>query len=160
MTTATQEIRKDMVLKAPLGTVWNALTTPEGWTGWFSDGVEGEFKVGEKLTLDFGKHGICWALVVERNEMSSFAYKWHPGEDCPIDKYPESEMTTVRFTLEDHPDGTKLTLVESGFENLPADRQAKSVLSNTEGWKWELDELQAFVERGERQVRSQAQEGG
>jgi uncharacterized protein YndB with AHSA1/START domain len=153
--TTTQCIQKELILKAPRAAVWNALTTPEGWTGWFSDGVQGEFKVGETLTLDFGPHGLCWAVVLEREEMTRFAYKWHPGEDCPLDKYPESEMTTVRFTLEDHADGTKLILEESGFEHLPEDRRASALLANTDGWKWELAELKAFAERGDKQLLSQ-----
>src|SRR5215475_10726865 len=105
-----QEIKQELVIRAPRASVWDALTTPQGWCGWFSDGVKGEFKIGETLELDFGKYGLCYAIVVDHQEMSCFAYKWHPGEDCALDKYPESEMTTVRFDLSDHADGTLLTL--------------------------------------------------
>lgn len=155
-TDTRNEIRREMILCAPRERVWEALTTPEGWTGWFSQRVEGKFQPGETLTLDFGSYGLCWGVVVERVECESFAYRWHPGEDCAIDKYPESEMTTVRFTLEDAPGGTKLTLVESGFENLPTSRQPHAREMNSEGWTEELGELTLFVETGRRQENNTA----
>jgi uncharacterized protein YndB with AHSA1/START domain len=150
--TTTQDIKQELVVKAPRAKVWNVLTTPEGWTGWFSEGVKGNFTVGETMTLTFEGFGDCYAKVVEREEGTSFAYKWHPGEDCELDKYPESEMTTVRFSLQDHPEGTLLTLIESGFENLPESRRAKCAEMNTMGWGWELTELQVFAEHGEVQA--------
>lgn len=143
-------IRQELVLKATRQAVWDALTTPEGWTGWFRNRVEGEFHVGHTLALDFGEQGKCWGVVVERDELNAFAYKWHPGEDCVIDKYPESEMTTVRFSLSDHAEGTLLTMVERGFENVPETRRDKCVELNTGGWKYELEELRVFVEEGKR----------
>ena len=145
------EIRQELLLRAPRAVVWKALSTPEGWTGWFSEGVEGEFQVGNDLKLDFGKYGICAATVVEREEMTSFAYQWHPGEDCEKDKYPANEMTTVRFTLEDHPEGTMLVLVETGFDRIPEGRRLNALDANTGGWRFELHELQTFVETGTRQ---------
>ena len=156
MTTA-MDIRQEMVLRAPRETVWKALTTPEGWTGWFSSQVEGNFQVGEIMILDFGPDTRCYGKVVERVENSSFAYRWHPGEDCPMDKYPEDQMTTVRFSLAEHPDGTLLTVVETGFENIPESRRANCVKLNTEGWAWELEELQAFVEHGVKQSKANAE---
>lgn len=155
MTTVANEneIRCEMTLKAPVEKVWSALTTPEGWTGWFSQGVKGKFAVGETLTLDFGPYGECFALVAEMDPMTNFAYRWHPGEDCPIDKYPESEMTTVRFTLEPAAAGTKLTMVESGFAGLPLDRRASALNANTGGWKSELVKIVGLVEEGKRQEK-------
>lgn len=146
-----QAISQELVVKAPRSKVWEALTTPEGWTGWFSETVTGDFLVGSTLTLDFGDNTVCYAFVVERNELHSLAYKWHPGEDCAINKYPESEMTTVRFTLEDCADGTRIRMVESGFENIPMERRSACMDSNTTGWKWELGELGFYLNQGLRQ---------
>lgn len=148
--TLTDEIRMEMVLKAPREKVWRAISTPEGWADWFTVRTEGDFQVGEILRLDFGKYGECWGEVVEREEMNSFAYKWHPGEDSALDKYPADEMTTVRFILEDHADGTKLTLIEDGFDRIPTGRRVSALKANTGGWEHELGELQVFVETGKR----------
>lgn len=147
------EIRQEMVLRAPRATVWNALSSPEGWTGWFSQGVEGSFALGEILILDFGKHGKGKAKIVEFHAMDTFAYMWHPGGDGDAEERSDDEMTTVRFTLDDHADGTMLTMVESGFERVPDHRRKSALDDNTGGWRYELAELQTFVETGERQAR-------
>ena len=153
MVTVTEnEIRSEMMLKASVDKVWDALTTAEGWTGWFSYGVEGKFAEGEKLTLDFGPYGECFALVSVVHPKTEFAYQWHPGEDCPIEKYPQNEMTTVRFTLEPVAEGTKLVMVESGFENLPDSRRASSFEANSGGWTSELVKIAPLVEKDERQA--------
>ena len=154
MATVTEnEIRKEMMLNASVDKVWDALTTVEGWTGWFSYGVKGEFAKGNTLTLDFGPYGECFAIVSEMNPKTEFAYQWHPGEDCPIDKYPVSELTTVRFTLEPVAEGTKLTLVESGFANLPEARRASAFEANSGGWDVELPKIVPLVEKDERQPK-------
>ena len=152
MATVTEnEIRSEMMLRASIDKVWEALTTHEGWTGWFSYGVVGKFEEGETLTLDFGPYGECFALVSTMNPKTEFAYQWHPGEDCPIEKYPMSELTTVRFTLEALGDGTKLTMVESGFANLPESRRASALEANSGGWDSELPKIVGLVENDERQ---------
>jgi uncharacterized protein YndB with AHSA1/START domain len=153
MTTVVEnEIRSEMMLKASIDKVWDALTTHEGWTGWFSHGVEGTFAEGETLKLDFGPYGDCFALVAVVNPKSEFAYKWHPGSGSPIDTYDASELTTVRFTLEGTDQGTKLTMIESGFMNLPEARRASAFSDNTGGWKSELPKIIKLVEEDERQT--------
>ena len=72
--TTKEAIKQELVVKAPRTKVWQALTTPDGWTGWFSDGVKGDFQVGSMLTMDFGDSTLCHCIVVEREELSSFAY--------------------------------------------------------------------------------------
>lgn len=149
MTTETINIHQELLLNAPREKVWRALTTPEGWASWFGPRIEGTFEIGERVAIDFNDTTTCFAIIVEKEPMERFAYKWHPGEDCLLDKYPEAEMTLVSFTLEDAAEGaTKLTMVESGFERIPDSRRDKCVLMNTDGWKWELEEFRAWVENG------------
>lgn len=155
MTTVASEneIRSEMILRAPQSKVWWALTSHEGWTGWFSQGVEGVFAVGEMLTLDFGPYGDCFARVCEMTPETVFAYQWHPGDGASFDTHPESELTTVRFTLEAVAEGTRLTMVESGFENISDPRRIPALEGNTNGWKSELAKMPALVESDERQPR-------
>jgi uncharacterized protein YndB with AHSA1/START domain len=148
------EIHHAFVVKAPREKVWSALTTQAGWAAWFSEDVQGDFQQGSTLLLNFEEYDACSVLVVERDEMNAFAYKWHPGEDCAIDKYPDDQMTLVRFQLADDPDGTLVTLTESGFDRLPDDRRAAALQANIDGWKWELAELRVYLELGVPQVLS------
>lgn len=146
------EIRVELLLSAPIAKVWRALSTPEGWTGWFSVGVEGAFQPGETLKLDFGMFGLAWARVVERVEQRSFAYQWHPGDGGEIASKPESELTTVRFELAEEGASTRLTMRETGFAGVPEDRRRSALEMNGEGWGAELGELVAFVEKDEAQA--------
>lgn len=146
------EIRTERLIRAPKDKVWWALTTREGWIGWFSNDVHGNFEKGETLTLDFGPYGLCYAIVDEVRPKDRFAYRWHPGEDCAIEKYGEDQMTTVRFDLADHVEGTLLTMTESGFDHLPEERRQSAFMANTEGWSYELNELADWVENDQRQV--------
>lgn len=132
-------------LAAPREKVWAALTTAEGWTSWFSQAVHGVFAEGETLALEFSADCLCYAVITEMSPKDAFAYRWHPGEDCPVDRYPESEMTDVRFELTDLPGGTRLTLTESGFERIPEDRRPMALKNNTEGWHEELAKLEPLM---------------
>jgi hypothetical protein len=49
-----------------------------------------------------------------------------------------------RFTLEEIPEGTALTVVETGFDGLTD--PAAAMASNREGWTSEIDELVAYAE--------------
>jgi hypothetical protein len=40
----------------------------------------------------------------------------------------------VEFVIEDAPDGTLLTITESGFDAIPLARRAEAFKSNEQGW--------------------------
>ena len=52
-------------------------------------------------------------------------------------------MTRVEFTLEPHPEGTRLSVVESGFASLPPELRTRE--SHVEGWQRELGELAQYL---------------
>jgi uncharacterized protein YndB with AHSA1/START domain len=142
------EIRRELVLDAPIGKVWEAVATRKGWLSWFGGTIEGGFEVGETVRQDFEGQGTCYLRIIERTVPETFAFQWHPGEDCMLEKYPDSQMTTVQFSLSSSPSGTMLTMIEFGFDNVPVERRQAAVEANEKGWDWELEELQDFVERG------------
>jgi hypothetical protein len=51
----------------------------------------------------------------------------------------------VTFTLDEVADGTKLTLVESGFAALPDRARSKAYRENDSGWNAELKDLQGYL---------------
>jgi uncharacterized protein YndB with AHSA1/START domain len=65
-----------------------------------------------------------------------FAFRWQadPGE---------MPMTLVEFTLEPHPTGTRLRVVESGFASLPPERRTRE--GHVEGWQHELGDLAEYL---------------
>lgn len=123
--------------------VWAALTTAEGLGTWFGQRAEIDLRVGgqAKLTWDSGDSAT---LTIERLEPPHvFGYTW------PVYGLPDGDprRTYVEFTLEPTSTGTTLTMVESGFAQLPDAVDHKAAYSgNVEGWTNELGELVAYLD--------------
>jgi hypothetical protein len=58
---------------------------------------------------------------------------------------PDSETTLVTFDLEDAGDGTRLTMVESGFDNLRPELYEDAYRGNTEGWDWQIGNVRRYL---------------
>jgi hypothetical protein len=71
-----------------------------------------------------------------------FGFTWHiyglPDDD--------PRRTYVEFTLEPAGAGTRLTVVESGFAQLPEGAYRKAFEANTQGWGSELGELVDYLD--------------
>jgi len=83
---------------------------------------------------------------LRRQSARYFSFRWVPfGIDAEAD--PESEPTTlVEFLLEAVPEGTRLTVVESGFDQVPAHRRARAFRMNEGGWAAQGENLRRYVE--------------
>jgi hypothetical protein len=51
----------------------------------------------------------------------------------------------VEFHLEPVKEGTLLTVVESGFDRLPAGRRMEAFRMNEEGWSTQLKNIEEYV---------------
>ncbi len=135
-------IERVMELAHPPSAVWAALTTAEGLAAWF----------GNEAGIDLRPGGTAWMkwtdgptadMRVERvEEPSVFGFTWH------IYGLPEEDprRTYVEFTLEPAGPGTRLTVVESGFAQLPEDAYRTAYDGNSRGWMSELGELSAYLD--------------
>jgi uncharacterized protein YndB with AHSA1/START domain len=85
-------------------------------------------------------------LVVETLEPERrFAFRWHPyAIERDVD-YSREPMTLVSFTLEAIGDGTRLTVVESGFDAIPAARRTKAFQMNEKGWTSQLVNIEKYL---------------
>ncbi|BCB83321.1 SRPBCC domain-containing protein [Phytohabitans suffuscus] len=122
--------------------VWAALTTAEGLGTWFGNSAEVDLRVGgqAKLTWDSGDSAT---LTIERLEPPHvFGYTW-PIHGLPAD---DPRRTYVEFTLEPAGSGTTLTMVETGFAQLPEVEHKAAFPGNTQGWTSELGELVAYLD--------------
>jgi hypothetical protein len=54
-------------------------------------------------------------------------------------------MTRVVFELRDVPEGTLLTVVESGFDQIPLARRAEAWRMNDEGWAIQMKNIARHV---------------
>jgi uncharacterized protein YndB with AHSA1/START domain len=55
--------------------------------------------------------------------------------------------TLAEFRLEPTEIGTRLTVTESGFDSLPAERRAENYRGNEQGWAEQMGNIKAYAER-------------
>jgi uncharacterized protein YndB with AHSA1/START domain len=136
-------IERTMELAHPPERVWAALTTAEGLAAWFGDEAAIDLRPGGVARMRWNEEGFTVEMRVERvEEPTVFGFTW------PIYGLPEDDArrTYVEFTLEPAGAGTRLTVVESGFAQLPEDAHRAAYDGNTEGWAKELGELAAHLD--------------
>ena len=147
----TDRIEKSIDIAAPVERVWRALTDHEEFGAWFRVKLEGPFVLGEtslgRMTYP-GYEDLKWeARVVAMEAPRLFAFTWHPYAVDPNRDYSAEPQIRVEFRLEPAAEGTHLTVVESGFDALPADRRDEALRSNTDGWEEQVKNVKAYVER-------------
>lgn len=145
---SSDRIEKTVVLRAPLEKVWRAISDARAFGAWFGVELEGPFVAGEvvkgkivptKVDPEVAKHqvpytGMACDLAIERIEpQRHLSFRWHPGADPNVDK--DAPTTLVTFELESVAEGTRLTITESGFDQLPLERRAKAFADNEGGWE-------------------------
>src|SRR5688572_18550381 len=148
-TKTSDRIEKQIVLKAPRARVWRALSDPAEFGAWFGARLTGRFVPGERVTGQItipGYTHVVMELEIERVEPEKFfSYRWHPYAVDPKVDYSAEPPTLVEFRLEDVDGGTRLTVVESGFDKLPAARRAEAFRMNEGGWAGQLRNIERHV---------------
>jgi len=167
----SDKIEKRVTLRAPVARVWKALADSREFGAWFGVKLEGDFAAGRSMrgTFDerFTEAGIqeyqkriglppskvkfpeansVFCTVVRMEPERYFSFRWIPyGIDAELD--PKNEPTTlVEFRLENTPEGTLLTIVESGFDQIPAHRRERAFRMNEGGWAAQAENLQKHVD--------------
>lgn len=147
----TDRIEKSIAIAAPVERVWRALTDHEEFGSWFRVKVDGPFVLGEtsrgQVTHPGYEHVKWEARVVAMEAPSLFAYTWHPYAVDPDKDYSAEPQTRVEFRLEPDGEGTHLTVVESGFDSIPAERRDEALRMNTGGWEAQVKNVKAHAER-------------
>jgi uncharacterized protein YndB with AHSA1/START domain len=145
----TDRIEKQVLLRAPIARVWRALTMAEEFGAWFRVRLEGEFTVGRpirgRITYPGYEH-VTMEVTVERMDPERlFSFRWHPGAVDPGFDYSSEPTTLVEFRLEKVAEGTRLTVVESGFDQIPASRRTEAFRMNSDGWAIQMENIRRHV---------------
>jgi uncharacterized protein YndB with AHSA1/START domain len=146
----SDRIEKVIDLKAPVARVWRALTDHQEFGTWFRVRLEGPFVPGQvsrgNITYPGYEH-VRWEAVVQAMEPERrFSFTWHPYAVDPKADYGREPPTLVEFTLEQIPTGTRLRIVESGFDRLPAHRRDEAFRMNEGGWSAQAENIARHVE--------------
>ena len=149
MTSTTDRTEKTILLRAPKSRVWRALTNADEFGTWFRVRLASNFAVGKKVAGKVtypGYEHVTFSVEVERmDDERLFSFRWHPYAVDPKVDYTKEPATLVEFRLEDEADGTRLTVVESGFDRIPAGRRDEAFRMNSQGWATQMENVRRHV---------------
>jgi uncharacterized protein YndB with AHSA1/START domain len=144
-------IERSALIRAPRARVWRAIADVAEFSTWFLVNADGPFTPGARVHMvtthpDYAGLGfdIVVGDVVPEERLS---WKWQPGvtdEDTDLANEP---WTQVEFHLADEDGGTRVTLTESGFEQLPAARRTRVFHEQEQGWEEQLRNVSRYAER-------------
>lgn len=142
-------IEKRVELKAPISRVWRALTDFREFGEWFQVKLESPFVPGKisrgNITHPGYEHIQMEVMVQTMQPQQIFSFTWHPYAIDPKIDYSKEPSTLVEFRLEKTGTGTLLTVTESGFDKIPADRRFEAFRKNEGGWTQQLENIEAYV---------------
>ena len=135
-------IERTVDIAQPPAKVWAALTTAEGLSAWFGQEASIDLRPGGSGRMKWDSGHTADMRVERVEEPTVFGFTWH------IFGLPEEDprRTYVEFTLEPAGAGTRLTVVETGFAQLPEDAYRKVYDGHTEGWARELGEMAGYLD--------------
>jgi uncharacterized protein YndB with AHSA1/START domain len=156
----TDSITKTILLRAPRGRVWRALTDSTEFGTWFGMKFTEPFAPGRvmkgvivttSVDAEVAKaqephKGVHFEITIERIEPERlFSFRWHPGAVDPAIDYSAEPTTLIEFVLEDASGGIQLTMTESGFDKIPLERRAKAFAQNEQGWGMVMKLIEAYL---------------
>ncbi|EMD29903.1 SRPBCC domain-containing protein [Amycolatopsis azurea] len=135
-------IERTVEIAHPPAKVWAALTTSEGLGTWFGNQASIDLRPGGDAEMKWDEGHQATMRVERVEEPKIFGFTWNiyglPDDD--------PRRTYVEFTLVPDGEGTRLTVVETGFSQLPDELHSVAFEGNTKGWAAELGELIEYLD--------------
>jgi uncharacterized protein YndB with AHSA1/START domain len=132
-------IKKEITINAPVAKVWEHITDSKKIAGWFKPN-NFEARVGAAFSIEcHAEDGTVTGVVKEMVPLKTLAYTF-ASKMTKVD-------TLVTITLAEEGKGTRLTLVHSGWDQLPPAQQSISEEFNG-GWGGFLKNLQEQAPKG------------
>jgi uncharacterized protein YndB with AHSA1/START domain len=162
---SSDRIEKEVLLRAPLGRVWRAISDADEFGRWFGVRFDGPFVAGASVagvitptTVDddaaqaqepYAGKADTWQIVAVEPQRR-LAFRWHPYVvESGID-YSQEPTTLVEFTLTETTDGVLLRIVESGFDAIPAERRVSALEHNSQGWAKQTELVRKYLALSEK----------
>ena len=140
-----ESVEREVYIEARPELVWTAVTQPESFVRWYAfGGAEIDLRPGGRLVMRWDEHGEYRGFVekVEPGRRFAFRYAVDPGvEPAP------GNSNLVEFTITPEGEGTRLRVVESGFERLAVsdEERIKRIEESEQGWDGGLAALTALA---------------
>ncbi|WP_410788530.1 SRPBCC domain-containing protein [Kribbella sp. C-35] len=115
-------VEREVYVEARPETVWAAVTQPEVFARWYAfGGAEIDLRPGGRLVMRWDEHGVFFGFVEKVEPGRRFAYRY--AVDPGVEPAP-GNANLVEFTLTPEGEGTRLLVVESGFDRLDDEQDA------------------------------------
>ena len=142
VTKRMDRVVREIFINATVERVWDLITRAEHVRVWFAfDGADIDLRPGGTLVHTWKEHGSFRGIIerVDRPTVFSYRYASLPDQD-PRPGY----QTFVTFNLAAAGGGTRLTVTESGFEELALEPEQRRihVQGTIDGWAGGLSVLQ------------------
>lgn len=146
----TDRIERQITLKATPARVWQAISNAEEFGNWFGVDLKGRaFSAGKRVTGPVkikGYEHVTFDITIERMEpLRLMSWRWHPAAIDPAVDYSKEPTTLVTFELKEIAIGTLLTVVETGFDKIPASRRFEAFRMNSGGWEAQIKNLEKHI---------------
>ena len=150
MPSETDRIERSILIEAPVARVWHALADADTFGSWFGVRFDGAtFAPGRRAVGSItypGYEYLKFDVQVECVEPEKLlSWRWHPA---PLERgrdYSGEPSTLVEFTLREVDGGTMLTVVESGFDQIPPERRLEAFRINSGGWDAQVKNVHKHV---------------
>jgi uncharacterized protein YndB with AHSA1/START domain len=124
-------IEREILIEAPVQTVWGVVTEPAQISRWFSDAAKIDLRPGGEGTLTFEMRATneraTVRLLIETAEPPHTFATAHEGNS-----------TRVEFTLTAEGENTRLRVTESGFPKLERPEEEKAAYADVHGKGWDI----------------------
>lgn len=133
-------VERSIWIKAPIERVWKAVTEDiQQWWGGDDRWEIPKLELGGQVSFGFGDETM-FATIGVLDAPHKFSIQWPPQE-----QYHSISMSTT-YVLAEENGGTRVTVTETGFEQLPDDVRQKRYDSTSKGYDSVLTGLKAHVE--------------
>lgn len=146
---SSDRIEKSILIEAPVARVWRAISDHKEYGTWFHCEIDGPFRVGEevrgRMTLKGAEHLTFPMRVLAMEENKLFVCEWPSyveKTDLDLEREPWLRM---EYHLAEVPEGTRLTIIESGFDRLDAAIREEARRGNEGGWDFQLKNIRDYL---------------
>lgn len=152
MNPSTDRIEREILLKAPRSRAWRALSNAEEFGDWFGVALKGKtfaagYRTQGQITYPGYEHVVFEVLIEQMEPERLLAFRWHPYAVDPAVDYSQEPATLVVFELKEVEGGTLLSVVESGFDAVPAARRQEAFRMHCSGWDEQMKNIEQHVAR-------------
>lgn len=139
-------VERSIWIAAPRERVWRAITDPAQMEHWFSPGTSWQMsalEVGAKLFTPEPETGaeLYTQLIQQVDPPERFAIQTIPE--------PSGSYQVTTYTLREEKQGTRLTVIHSGYETMPEEARWNAMEQNAFGFGMMLENVKAYIQGSE-----------